>query len=304
MLSICIPIFNYNCTFLVKELYYQAKACGIPFEILLIDDCSENFYRVKNLILFDYYDRYIDLERNIGRSKIRNRLAEEAKYPYLLFLDCDSMPVSDNYIADYLPYCKPDTVCYGGRVYESECPYDDVILRWKYGVKRESYSAKVRRRKPNHRFWSNNFLIHKPLFQSIKFDERLKRYGHEDTLLGLELQEKGIVIQHIDNPLTHFGLEYPHVFLENTEYGIANLIKMEKIFEQKYAGKKVKSGLLQTLRILRKLYLLPLYIRLFKVIRPLIKMNLVGKWPSMFLFDLYKLGIAATICSNSGQKND
>jgi hypothetical protein len=221
-------------------------------------------------------------------------LAEQAQYPYLLFMDCDSMPVSDAYVANYLPYCKPDTVCYGGRVYESQRPKDNTCLRWKYGVKRESYDAETRRKNPNSRFWSNNFLIYKPLFQSIKFDESLKGYGHEDTLFGLELQAKNIVIQHIDNPLVHLGLENAYVFLKKTENGINNLKQAEKILEQKYPGQIAKSNLIQTVRNLQKWHLLPLFALLFKVIRPLIKQNLVGTKPSLFGFDLYKLGFAAT----------
>jgi hypothetical protein len=40
MLSILIPIYNFNAVPLVKELQKQCMECDLEFEIICIDDCS------------------------------------------------------------------------------------------------------------------------------------------------------------------------------------------------------------------------------------------------------------------------
>ena len=43
MLSILVPIYNYNTNPLVLELHKQCLECNIEFEILCQDDCSNEF---------------------------------------------------------------------------------------------------------------------------------------------------------------------------------------------------------------------------------------------------------------------
>jgi len=48
---------------------------------------------------------YIQLDNNIGRAKIRNLFLKYAKYDYLLFLDCDTFIISDDFVAKiYIGY--------------------------------------------------------------------------------------------------------------------------------------------------------------------------------------------------------
>ncbi|GAB6393698.1 MAG: glycosyl transferase [Bacteroidales bacterium] len=292
MLSICIPVYNYDVTAFVRDLHRQALLTGCPFEILLMDDASDAPYREVNRTVTELaYVRYIQLEKNIGRSKIRNRLAEDARHPYLLFTDCDSATASQSYIANYLPFCRPGVVCCGGRQYEAEKPAGDTFLRWKYGTARECAPACVRSRKANYGFCSNNFLIHQPLFRTTRFNEDLENCVHEDTLFGLELLINGTTIRHIDNPLIHLGLESAAVFLEKTESGMKNLLKIDAILREKYPEHIAHSRLTKTRNILQKWHLLPLVAAVFKIARPRMKKHLLGKNPSLRIFDLYKLGL-------------
>ncbi len=295
MLSICIPIYNYDVITLVNDLHNQAVACSFPFEILLMDDASLPEYSLKNSQISLPGVRYISLEQNIGRSKIRNRLAEEAQYPYLIFMDCDSGVVSDSYIKNYLPYCQPGIVCYGGRVYEPEKPHNSVVLRWKYGVERESQTVSERSVNPNYGFCSNNFLIEKELFKRVRFNENLIGYGHEDTFFGLELLGNGVLIKHIDNPLVHLGLEDAHVFMEKTENGLCNLKKVEQLLHEYYPAYEGHSRIMKTKARLEKMHLKILYTFFFKMFKPLFLRNLYGNHPSLFLFDLYKLGYLSAL---------
>ena len=89
MISICIPVYNFNITSLVNELSNQVNSLNIPCEIIVIDDCSENFKRINKIECEKH--TYIELSENIGRARIRNLFLKYAKYEYLLFLDCDSL---------------------------------------------------------------------------------------------------------------------------------------------------------------------------------------------------------------------
>jgi glycosyltransferase involved in cell wall biosynthesis len=288
MLSICIPVYNFNVRGLVYDLHRQAVYCDIPFEIIVMDDASESTY-VKELVFLPHV-RVIELNENIGRSKIRNALVKEAQYPYLIFMDCDSETITSSYIARYLPFCKPNTVVYGGRRYKRQKPFTSTFsLHWKYGTKRESLPASERQKHPNFSFCTNNFLIDKAIFNTIAFNEDLEGYGHEDTFFGLELLGHHIPILHIDNPLLHLGLEEADVFLEKTENGIANLHKVELLLKEKYPDYVGHSKLMRSKMLLKKLHLLSLSRFMLKIFKPLLRRNLLSGSPSLFAFDLYKL---------------
>jgi len=291
MLSICIPIYNYEVGRLVRDLHFQAANTGYPFEILLMDDASEEKFREMNQSIDLEYVRYIQLNKNIGRAKIRNRLAEEAKYPYLLFMDCDSAISSSLYIENYTRFFESGIVCCGGRMYEDKKPADSTYLRWKYGVERECASASERSKNPNAGFQTNNFLIDKKIFEKVKFNESLTGYGHEDTLFGLELLNQEIIIKHIDNPLIHLGLERASDFLEKTENGIANLYRVELLLREKYPEYINHSRLTQAELSLQKFHLSGFVSKLFGIMRRRMKNNLLSKNPSLMIFDLYRLGL-------------
>jgi len=297
MLSICIPVYNYDVSRLVKELHLQAGKTGCPFEILLMDDASEEKFRAVNQATNPEGVRYVQLNENIGRSKIRNRLAEEAKYPCLLFMDCDSAVSSPLYIENYTRFFDSPAVCCGGRIYEDKKPADSTYFRWKYGVARECAPAAERNKDPNAGFQTNNFLIHKNLFEKVKFNEAFAGYGHEDTLFGLELMGEGIMIRHIDNPLIHLGLESASVFLKKTENGIANLHRVESVLREKYPECiNHSSRLMRSKLFLQKFHLSGFASKLFSLMRRQMKNNLLSKNPSLLIFDLYRLGL---ICSSA-----
>ncbi len=116
MLSICIPIYNREMCDTVRQLAEQAAQAGMPCEIVCIDDCSDTCYREANRPLHGMC-RYVELEQNIGRARIRNLFLQYARYDYLLFLDCDSLP-PEGFLSRYAEVLrqKPRVVC-GGRVY-------------------------------------------------------------------------------------------------------------------------------------------------------------------------------------------
>ena len=120
------------------------------------------------------------------------------------------------FLKNYLAISNFDVI-YGGRKTPNKTKKSNEKLRWKYGLKVEDQSFDYRLNNPYLSFRSNNFLIKKSVFKIIKFDESFISYGHEDTLLALELQKRNIKIHQIDNSVYHDGIE------ENTEF----LLKLE-----------------------------------------------------------------------------
>jgi glycosyltransferase involved in cell wall biosynthesis len=123
MLSILIPVYNFHIIELVEDLNFQAKQAKIDFEIIVIDDASEENYKIKNRKIRNIRGvKYYEERENLGRSRIRNKLTDISSFPYLLFVDCDSKVHNKNYIQKYLKYCVNDVVVCGGRLYESDEP--------------------------------------------------------------------------------------------------------------------------------------------------------------------------------------
>lgn len=102
MLSILIPTYNYNVYNLVLELHIQCLESGIIFEIIVIDDGSNTRILENEKINTLSYSSYEKLKSNIGRSKIRNLLAQKGNYQWLLFLDADVFPKNKNFISAYI----------------------------------------------------------------------------------------------------------------------------------------------------------------------------------------------------------
>ncbi|MBN2891246.1 MAG: glycosyltransferase [Bacteroidales bacterium] len=288
MLSLLIPIYNFDTSELVYELHAQALNANINFEILLVDDFSTELKEKNSKLQNLKHVVYEELTCNFGRSKIRNYLAGKAKYDNLIFLDCDSGIISIDFIEKYIQNVDKKIV-YGGRIYAKKKPDANYYFHWYYGVNRESQKIEIRKQNPNKGFQTNNFMIKSEIFNNIKFNETIKGYGHEDTLFGYELKNRKIEITHIDNPVIHLGLEKTDDFLRKTKNGLNNLIVLTNLFPD-------ENGLFEDIKVLdyffkaKKFYFCGLIKLMYLIFNRLIYWNLKGKNPKLFLFDFYKLG--------------
>lgn len=284
MLSILIPTYNYECYQLVAELQQQAGALNIPFEIIVADDASREEMKIANRKINELpHCRYIELEENIGRARIRNYLGEQAIHAYLLFLDSDVRVCFDNFVSLYIRNIDGNTVICGSTRFKRRVPAPNMTLRYTYGVKREEKSAEVCNRTPYAQFTSISFLIEKNTFMSIRFNDCFTKYGHEDTLLGKELELAGVPIRHIDNPIFHNVPDTNEMFLRKTHSSIENTIRYKDLLSSHVRVLQIynqikKSGLHHPLALL------------FRIVQQPIRRNLVGRHPSMKLFAFYKLG--------------
>ncbi len=299
MLSVLIPIFNYDVNPLVTELDHQLTQADIPYEIILADDCSDNSdYRERNANLSQLGNvQYIQNQRNMGRAKIRNLLAGKAQYPYLLFIDCDAMVGNKDFIIKYIDAIekmRPQQafVINGGIAYRNEKPDNQYFLRWYYGKHREEESSEQRNKRPYHHFTPFNVIISKSVFENIQFDENLTTYGHEDTLFGHQLQQKQIPYLHIDNPLYHEGLDTNEEYLKKIRLSIDNLIYISENQNINHSFLK-ENRLLKTYLQCKKLGLAKAAGRIYERKEKNIQQSL-SRRPCMVLLDFYKLGYLAS----------
>jgi hypothetical protein len=201
---------------------------------------------------------------------------------------------AEAYLHKWVPLTKISRVICGGTIYSDTPPGDpDKLLRWKYGKWREQIKASERNKNPHARFSTFNVLIDKSVFSKIRFNEELKQYGHEDTLLGYQLKKAGIGILHIDNGLIHEGIESNLDFLNKTKLGIENLSMLcDTVTDKKAFSETVllvrtynKISFFRLSRILAMLYI---------KYREKMEIKLDSSDISLALFGFYKISMFCT----------
>lgn len=294
MLSILIPVYNYNVFRLVENLHNQALECNIVFEIICLDDGSTLFLAENKNINQLKNSHFSILDKNIGRSAIRNLLARRATYENLLFLDADTIPVQKDFLSTYIAQINNDEkVVYGGILYENTQPSKNKVLRWFYGKKREALTTSERNKNPYISFLTLNFLIKKSIFKKVNFNENIPNLRHEDTLFSYQLMQSKMEVIHIENPVYHLGLEDSKTFLKKSEesvIGLKNLVD-SNLMSSNYV--KLSHYFL----LLKKYGFQSLTAFCFKTLKSFFIKQLLSKKPSLFLFDLYRLGYYCTLKS-------
>lgn len=293
-LSILIPVYNWSVGAFVADLHRQCRAeAGLMFEIRCYDDASpDEAIRAANRAALSPLPGVIFevLPHNVGRAAIRNRLAADARHPWLLFLDGDSGLPDEDFIRRYRQAAQTDAttaVWIGGTQYEATPPADPTHrLRWVYGRAREQRPAAQRRQAPYAAFTLNNLLIRADVYRQFGLDESLGRtYGHEDTALGGTLAAHEIVIGHLDNPVLHLGLEPAAAFLAKTREAVTNLVKLA----QAGAPGTTDSRLWHLAQRLRRWGLATVVCRILTALEPMLLRNLHSVTPSVRFFDWWRL---------------
>lgn len=283
MISVLIPTYNYNIVNLVKEIHKQVLKCNIAFEILVYDDGSKSYLNEQNksINLIDN-STFKELDFNIGRSAIRNLLGKDAKYESLLFIDSGTFPQKKDFIKNYIKVINKGVIT-GGMTFLKSPPNKPYKLRWIYTKKREHYNNKSKSKSVIH---SSNFLIQKKIFCINPFDKSIKKYGCEDVIFFDQLIKNGVNIHFIDNPVIHDADEDANTFINKTEYAIENLIKLieeKKILKNRYEVSSLYYSL-------KKMQLDKIVSNVFKLFKPILKSNFNSSYPSILLYDFYRLG--------------
>lgn len=296
MISILIPVYNYNCTVLVKDIHRQCTEANVPFEILVLDDTSSQF-KEENRIINDLEGcRYIESESHIGPAKIRNELGKIAQYENILFIDSDAVVDEPKFIQNYIVFKDKAQVIIGGMKYSDQPPKENG-LRWYYGTQREHIPAAIRNKTPYRSLISFNFMMKRAVFIEHPFDEssldmEKKEYGHEDTLLGLRFKKYNISVYHIDNQLIHNTQESNEVFMDKSLKSVERYVTNPRFKEREVVSQIKIFRVFQKLKSYGAVGILSQIYRSFgeKMRRRLFKPN-----PPIRLFDLYRLSHLANL---------
>jgi hypothetical protein len=215
-------------------------------------------------------------------------LSQKAQYKWLLYLDVDVKPLNENFIKVYLNEIKNGVeVIFGGFNYKD---IESNNLRSLFGKSREDVPSSVRNKKPYKHIISSNFLMKKIIFDKINRNININGYGM-DYFFGALLKENSISIKHIDNEVTHYGLDDNSKFLIKTNEALKNLHYL-------YNNKLITKNDITILKYYRLLDFLGLKIiisKLFNMFSKSVESNLKGTNPSLFVFDLYRLSYLCSL---------
>lgn len=285
--SILIPTYNCDCRQLVAELSRRAEVIdGLRYELIVADDgstdrfCTALCKEVENLP----HCRFIDCGKNSGRAAIRNFLAREARYQWLLFLDCDMTILSPQFLWNYVT--ADGDIIYGGYIVGEGVPSN---LRYIYEkVCEPQHRAEERLKRPYQHFHTCNFLISRSILLTHPFDERFRNYGYEDVLFGKQLKQAGMSISHIDNPVGFFTYEDNAHFVSKTEEGLRTLHQ----FHDDLRGYSQLLTFVDGIHLGAVKAVIRLWHRLFGRLE---RRNLCGLHPSLTIFKFYKIGYFLTL---------
>ncbi|MGN1375546.1 MAG: glycosyltransferase family 2 protein [Prevotella sp.] len=291
-LSVLIPTYNDYCLELVKQLKIQAdyevetSDGKFSYEIIVADDGSTNKDVIETNKAVGMLEncRFLMRKTNSGRAAIRNFLVQNARYEYLLFIDCDRGIRNSDFIHTYLQ-CEEAPIIYGGYIINDNKDKFKYNLRYIYESKyNKNHIAKQRTKHPYNNFNTSNFIAKRDIMLRFKFDERMKKYGYEDVLWGKIIKENNIKIYHIDNPLIIEEFETNDVFIAKTEEALSTLYD----YKEELRG---FSSLISTAELLERYNLDKAVAVIFNKIQHIVKNNLTGNKPHITLFYIYKIGI-------------
>ncbi len=340
-LSILIPLYNQVGVALAMALSKQVEQCAkeekkknegkgnandtisLGFEIIFADDGSADATaRQRNAIIAQLpYCQYIERPKNVGRSAIRNFLAHTAHYSHLIFLDGDVAIKRGNFVQTYLAHRNDADVIIGtlhfSRMQVACDTAEDIIghtkrakeetkkttepvlyddnLKYRYEQQfLAKHPVKKRMQQPYASFRTTNFMVRRDLLLAYPFDETFLEYGYEDTLFGKQLKEHGATLIHLDNAATIADYEDNATFVAKTEESLRTLAAHAHQL-QGY------STLLHTANKLKCLHLQPLIAFVFELFKGLLHKNLCSNSPSVFLFNVYKLGYYVNLTRSINQ---
>ena len=289
-LSVCIPVYNFDVNDLVNDLQNQIDTGNLDVDIILIDDASDRNFVEINKDLDVTVSQFIFLDKNIGRSKIRNLFLKYSGSEYLLFLDCDGKIISKDFLQTYFDFIEkhePEVV-YGGRKVNDVQPHSEYGLRWRFAVERENLPLKQRLRSPYLDFQTNNFIVKRIILEKTPFDEGITQYGYEDLIFSKDLYNNRIKVDHINNPIFNNDVETNLVFLSKADQSAKSLAELIKNDKENKRVSQIK--LAKAYLFLRKTQSIFLYNIIYKLFKPYIRKTLLSGKGSLKVLDLYKLG--------------
>lgn len=228
-LSVLTPFHRYDPAALLSAV---AKApAGVEF--ILLDDGSGSAALLASVIggaeRMSAPVRVIVWGKNRGRAAARNRLLEEARGDYVLFLDADMIPNSPRFLSIWLGVLSTQrpAVAFGGLSVKQARRDQDTALHRNLFARSDCARAQVRALKPAQSTASANLAVRRDFLAANPFDPRFIGWGFEDTDWALSAARRARIL-HIDNPATHAGLDDVRTLMRKSAEAGANFARLAR----------------------------------------------------------------------------
>lgn len=229
VLSILIPFLGDDPTALIGALGQSAMDGQV--ELIAFDDGGNNAAlnaRVNRAVQTSRLpSRLVSSRANVGRAKVRNRLARFARGGWLLFLDADMAPDSPDFLKTYLDLIKADApaVAFGGFSLKQASASPEHALHRHMAQTSDCASVEVRRNFPEKHVFTSNLLVRRDVFAAHGFDESFAGWGWEDVEWAMRVARHHW-ITHIDNTATHLGLDPAATIAAKYEQSAGNFARV------------------------------------------------------------------------------
>ena len=234
VLSILVPYYRDNPIPLIQALGEQCVDSP-DVEILVYDDGTNNaelncaaIAAVKNC------EAPVSLfiaSENRGRSFARNSLTEYARGKWVLFLDADMRPETENFVSNYLASIQEDAadVIFGGFTVPAKSNDPDRELHRALSEISDCLSLEDRIAAGPQFVASSNLAVRKNVLDVEPFDPEFMGWGWEDSEWAARIS-KNYTLIHTDNPALHLGLETTDTLLRRFRTSGPNYLR----FTQKH----------------------------------------------------------------------
>lgn len=230
-LSVLIPFYRDDPRDLLADLGAEAAVVDGSVEVIVLSDgggdaelVSGVEAAIKGLAL---PARLIDLKRNQGRSKGRNRLAAAARGGSFLFLDSDMRPDHRHFLevwADLVAREDP-AVAFGGFSLLQAPDEPRFAVHRALATRSECIPYHERARQPEKYVYTSNLLVRRDVFQAEAFDAAFTGWGWEDVEWAMRVSRRFRVV-HLDNPATHMGLDTADALAAKYEQSAPNFARV------------------------------------------------------------------------------
>ena len=298
MLSILIPTYNFDCLLLIRALHDQceklrAEDLAFDYEIIVADDCSPMREVVSwldaGIRQLGERVRLLSLNDNVGRAEVRNVMLCEARGVWMMMIDSDAQVVREDFVKRYWEVRDDADVTIGGILHPSVAERGhELRIAYERSFEKQRWLS-WRQRHPYANFSVFNLMARRDVLTRFCFDTRCAEYGYEDFFLGVALATAGVRVSHIDNPLLHTGIDTSYDFLRKTETAVRTLSRLPMSL-RRMTGLEIHASRF------RNLHLDGVFVWVFTCFRTAVRRQLLSRYPSVVLLQLYKLACYLQCC--------
>lgn len=250
VLSVLIPYYKDDPAALLNALLASPLIGGdrlsVPIEILIYDDGTGDEAINSNLrrLVSDFDEALKDdikrgdknqtqigvrlffAKNNKGRSSARNALTGFARSDWVLFLDADMLPQTDQFLANYLSAIQlgDADILFGGFSVSDKKQSNATELHRVFSQTSDCLSAVDRQISGPQYVCSSNLCVRKSVLDKEAFDPNFFGWGWEDSEWAARVS-KAHIIRHLENPALHLGLETTETLLSRFKESGSNYLR-------------------------------------------------------------------------------